>query len=569
MLKFFKDHWAILTVLILCFWAVKALFVPGFFPIHDDTQIARLYELDKAIREGQIPPRWVSDLGFGYGFPLFNFYAPFVYYIGEVFKILGFSLILSTKIVMFLGFLFSAVSMYLWARNHFDKIPSIFAAVIYTYAPYHAVDLYVRGGLSEFYSFIFIPAIFWSFELLFKKKKLVYSITSGILLALLVLTHNLTAFMSVIFFLVYFVFLYLNNRRNTIGFLTLSVLIGVSLSCYYWLPALTEKSYTLIDKVNLGELFDYRLHFVYLRQLLDSTWGYGGSIYGLHDGLSFQIGKIQILMVLSSALILLWSFLKKKKFLQLKTAFVIFLLFVISIYLTTFYSQWIWDRISLLSYIQFPWRFLLFASVFSSFLGAFVISELKKSIGDRKAVIAAVMLGAASIFLVSSYFQPQSYLFVDDSFYTDEKKLKWDVSKTSFEYLPKGVPTKLSDIKTTQIDIGEKDISENSYEILKGEGKVEVVIDKSHLKSFKINSKTGFTIQINTFSFPGWTVELDKEVIAHKESRMKLIVLDIPAGEHTVKAEFKNTLPRAVGNAVSLVALFNLVGFGFFRLWKK
>ena len=34
------------------------------FPIHDDTQVARVYEMGKALSDSMFPVRWVEDLGF-------------------------------------------------------------------------------------------------------------------------------------------------------------------------------------------------------------------------------------------------------------------------------------------------------------------------------------------------------------------------------------------------------------------------------------------------------------------------------------------------------------------------
>jgi len=45
----------------------------------------------------------VQDLGFNYGYPMFNFYAPFAYYLGAFFNLLGANVLLATKIMMVLG----------------------------------------------------------------------------------------------------------------------------------------------------------------------------------------------------------------------------------------------------------------------------------------------------------------------------------------------------------------------------------------------------------------------------------------------------------------------------------
>src|SRR3989344_6475331 len=100
-----KKYLGLLFILILSFWAIQPLFHSGFFPMHDDEQIARLYQLHLTLSSGQFPPRWIPDLGFGFGYPFYNFYPPLVYYLGEIFYILGLSLLASTKIVMAMGFI--------------------------------------------------------------------------------------------------------------------------------------------------------------------------------------------------------------------------------------------------------------------------------------------------------------------------------------------------------------------------------------------------------------------------------------------------------------------------------
>jgi uncharacterized membrane protein len=75
-----KRFLPLIIIIVLSFFAIKPLFHPGFFPIHDDTQVARVFEMTKSLQAGMFPVRWVSDLGYGLGYPIFNFYAPLSYY---------------------------------------------------------------------------------------------------------------------------------------------------------------------------------------------------------------------------------------------------------------------------------------------------------------------------------------------------------------------------------------------------------------------------------------------------------------------------------------------------------
>src|SRR3990172_4216282 len=79
---------AVFSVLVI-FPTLLPLFSDGFFTIHDNTQVERVFQMTKSISDGQFPVRWVDDLGYGYGYPIFNFYAPLPYYIGGAIYALG------------------------------------------------------------------------------------------------------------------------------------------------------------------------------------------------------------------------------------------------------------------------------------------------------------------------------------------------------------------------------------------------------------------------------------------------------------------------------------------------
>ena len=157
--------------------------------------LVRLHQLVANLKVGVFPARWMPDAAYGLGYPFFNFYASLPYYIAALFKLCGFGFIWAIKLTQILGFVAAATSMYLLAKRLFHReAGAILAALAYTYAPYHLVNVYVRGdALSEFYAFIFYPLILWA--LLRLRNSL--STCNIALLALsysgLILTHNISA----------------------------------------------------------------------------------------------------------------------------------------------------------------------------------------------------------------------------------------------------------------------------------------------------------------------------------------------------------------------------------------
>lgn len=554
---------ALLVVIPL--FAMLPLFHSGFFPMHDDEQVGRLIELHKVVSQGQIPPRWVPDLGFGYGYPLYNFYPPLFYYVGAFFTSLGIGFILSTKLALILGFILSAISMYFWVQNRFGKWAGVFSAIVYTYVPYHAVDIYVRGAFSEFFSFIFIPAVFWAMDKVSKSGKKSWILVLSMLLACVVLAHNLVALQAIPFISLYGLFLLWENKEELKRLLVAFLFAGVGalgMSAYFWLPALTEKQFTLVDSILTKELANYAIHFVYPIQLWSSPWGYGGSTAGMADGLSFQLGKLQIVFVLLSVVFL---FIHKHK----KRLFVGYLLglFIVSVFLTTDYSKLIWDHFPPFWYIQFPWRFLLFAGVFSAALSGYVVSIILGKLPKKWWFIIVAGLSLLFIFQVRKDFVPQRYLNLGDDHYLSN--IKTEVSRMSYEYVPRQVATQKSSLGTTELAIDEAQLPKQSYQVVSGSMQLQELADISQDKRYRIRVSQPGILQINTYSFPGWIVIVNNKKVGYNDTNsLHLIQIPLDVGTYVVEAKFTNTGPRTVGNLLTIVSWIGVIGFFIIQIKK-
>src|SRR3989338_4820418 len=90
----------LLTLLIVCLGTLTFtdLFHSGYFPMHDDMQAMRVHQMTKCFQDGQIPCRWVPDMGYGYGYPQFNYYPPLPYYFMTLIHLIGVPILTSVKI---------------------------------------------------------------------------------------------------------------------------------------------------------------------------------------------------------------------------------------------------------------------------------------------------------------------------------------------------------------------------------------------------------------------------------------------------------------------------------------
>lgn len=568
MIKLLKNNFGVLFVIFFAILACLPLFHDGFYPMHDNEQIARLFDLNQALQLGQFPPRLSPNLGFGYGYPFFNFYPSFAYYVGEIFVVLGFGYILSTKLMLFVGFALAAYFAYLLAKELFGEWGGIVAAAFYTFAPYHAVDIYVRGAYAEFFSFVFLPAVFWAIYKISKSMSLWYVIFLSLSTAFLILSHNLIFIMTLPFIGLWWTYsLYASNNRkifliNSLG----GFILGFGLSAYFSLPSYIERDYTLV-RILTSELASYDLHFVCVHQLWNSAWGYGGSIPSCADGLSFEVGKIQLIASFTSVILLGYTLLKKRKNPNIYIVPVFTMSLLIAMFLSVRQSKFIWDALTPLWYIQFPWRFLTLCVLFSSLLAGSIISYFKND--KAKVIISFILVLLVIVFNISD-FTPQGYLNVTDKDYIGVEKIRWDTSSLAYEYVPEKIATKKSKDNTTQVDITREQIKKNPYKIIKGVMVVKVKQDLPQEKVFELYSLSGGVLRINSYGFPGWQIYIDGKKTSYS-TKNKLVLMDVvvPSGNHTVKAVFENTPVRMFGNSISILSIIVVCVIGFIAIKKK
>lgn len=544
-LKTFLTKYWWLVVAFLLIPACWALFVPGYYGASDDIHIAWLYELHKTILMGQFPPRFVPDLSFGFGYPLFNFVFPLPFYIAEVFHLLGLSLVDSIKALFFISIPASFLFMYLLLRQFVSLSLSLAGAFLYIYAPYRAVDLYVRGAIGEVVSFVFLPLIILSIIKITTEKNLRWVGIGGLAIASLVLSHNIAAYMFLPFVVLFILlqFFFTSDKKVFVAKSAVMIFMGFLLSIYFWLPAVLESGLMKYDTV-----FNFVDHFPTLLQLVTPYWGYGSSVPGPGDGMSFFLGTANILVAIPGFIIAIrfWSGLREKvKPILIWTAISI----AVSIFLMNYRSIFLWNSVPLLPYFQFPWRFL----IMTTFAIPFLIIVFEKF--QAKLLIAAAII-ILTVVTSGSDFRPQDFLGREDSYYLNKYIPTPTASKeyleTQEEYLR--LP------KNTQVR------PDRNYPLVSIEnGEVKNILKLNDLDAkLEVNSENGAMLNYNKYFFPGWVAHIDGQ-----QSKIEVgkpfgqITVSVPAGSHTVKIAFEETNFRKLLNAISLGSFLVSLGMCF------
>ncbi len=576
-----KFSWVNILIILLALFCMIyisfSILKPGFPSGHDAvTHLNNSKLFIEALNQGQFPVRWTEWILPGTSLPLFNFYQVGFYYLVAFFNSV-FPLFESLKTAILLSWGLGTLFVFLFAKR-LGLLSGIFAALIYAFTPYLISDVFVRGSYPEFLAINLFAGCLWAFDRLLVSGKPTYGIIFSLLSAGVLISHLPSVIILGPVLVGYYFLLKGNNEikerhaevgtkifsgtkparsrlsrdsflknfvpsRMPLSKLSISLVLAFGLSAFYLLPALGELNF--IKGANLtGGYHDYWLHFVEFPQLFSNFWGYGFSVPGPNDGMSFQIGIIQLIIVALSLLFLLFGPADSASN-RLKPHVIFWLLVAaMAVFFTLRISLSIWQAVPFMNIIQYPWRFLMAVSLATAYLSGILISLLRKEWHQIIIVIATVV---AILFLYGPYLAPEKFL--------SESDMKKAVLEES--YLPLGVG-KLPD----------KDIKH--WEIIKGDGKVEEKVYKNRLISFITQAEHPFVVRLNTHYFPGWKTYLDKqEVNIDRNNEYDFMDIDIPAGQHEVESRFTDTPIRTVGNILSAVSLLILGLWGIKSILLK
>ena len=494
--------------------------------------------------DGHFPVRWTENFGRGYGLPVFQFYAPLPYYVGSFFYILGFPWAITMKLLMIIPTVVTFFGMYVLGATIWNKKAGLVCAVAACLAPYRAVDLFVRGALSEIWGMMAIPwAVLGAIWIIQGKKWGSFIFIIGIVAMLL--SHNLTAFvfaLTIPIVVLGYLLLFSKSKWPQIFILSRSVVIAIVLTAFYIFPAALEEKYTNISNMTEG-YFNYSNHFVYIRQLLKPYWGYGNSGPWPYNDMSYFLGYGQLLGMITGVLALgvLWVR-KKEKFFKNKEALFILLLLgvtVVSLVMMNVRSQPIWTAFPLLSMLQFPWRWLLVATFLVALVNGFAVGQVKKPLQQN--ILVGVLI-ATTLLLNAQFFRPKEYLLDDGQFYgTEPEQVRSQMKDALYEYYP---------LTSSNLDVVPVGLV---AQFIDGSGTIAIEKNLTHYKRIHVTTSAATTVEFLTLDFPGWTLQLDGKNIPIELTKNGTISMQVPAGQHSIAITFGSTSVRKISDTVSLI----------------
>ncbi len=529
----------LLVVFVIALLPLIDLLKPGLPVTHDgQDHVARIANFYTSLSEGNIIPRWAGNLNWGYGHPILMFLYPLPSYFASLFKAVGFSFVDATKLVFGVSYIASIFAMYLWTRSRWGIAAGFVAAVLYGFAPYRFVDLYVRGAIGEHVAFIFPPLILWGVDGISKMQN--RGVIISLATAALILSHNAVSLMFLPIIGLYVLYLFHFQSSRNFKFLLLTVyylLLGFALSAFFWLPAFFEGKYTLRDIVTKGELSG---RFVPWSWFFSSPWNYGGG-----NQFTKSIGLAQWIVVLGSLFLL-----KKRSTRLLVGSFLI--LFLVSLFLMTDASSLIWKTVTMLQKFQFPWRLLSVTVFLGAALGGIVVPAVSKKYVWK----FALGLSLLAIVTTSSMWKAKEYMIKPESFYTGVYKGTTDTGESSPIWSVRFM----------------EHISSSKMEVIDGNAIIEEGRRTTTRHEYTVQASVKTRLVENTLYFPGWRVLVDgiPTTIEFQDPTWRgLMTFFVEPGDHRIEIIFEDTKLRKFAHAVTMVGivflLISLYGKTFIR----
>ena len=582
--------WPIWTLLGIALLAAADVWGPGIVNTRGGGDspflLQRTHQMAVSLRAGVFPVRWMPDAAYGLGYPFFNYYAALPYYLAAALNLLGLDLLTAIKLTQTLGFVGASLAAFGWVYHVWQhRAAAWLAAVAYTVAPFHLVNVYVRGdSLSEFYAFIFYPLILWALggvvaraTTSVKRRRAVLYL--ALAYAGLVLTHNVSALIFSPFALLYLLWLaWRLPRARRWGALALGgggLALGLALSAWFWLPALLEGHYGQLETMTLG-YFNYTNHFRASNLVqLDPLFDY--SIAPTAGGPSpFAMGGPQALLAALGLLALTcpgvqcrgvmyaWRAGQTAPPLKRRVAVFVGVGLLLSTLMITPLSRPIWDALTLLQMVQFPWRFLSIQALFTATATAALVLHTRGHRAWGIAGAAAALLCALTLLPL----QPER-LLVGSQDVTVTQLQTYEVfsgnigTTIRFEYLPReAVPRPY---------ISEAVIAPDAPpRAMPLSGRLEAATQTASgptARTWHIQTGSdGASLAFPLLYWPGWRAWVDgQETTVWAVESAGYLALTVPPGAHTVQLKLGRTPLRAGAEILSLVAL--LAGLGL-ALWR-
>ncbi len=530
----------------------------------------RIAAMRNAWESGLIFSRWLPDVAYGFGYPFFIYREAVPLYLALFPHLLGLPLPAAINLFYATMILAAGLFMFLWVRDLYSPLAAVVSAVIYMAAPYQLIDALIRGNQPESMALALLPLLGWAGRRFIIQGTPGPFLLSTLGLALLALSHNISTFLFVPFLFLYLLAVGWWRRLawRTLAFrLVLVFGLGLALSAFYLGTALLE-----LDEITISQSINSRGNsFVYNFATL-------GEIFApvspanpdlINPPLLIRLGLVPAGLALLGLVSLAWVHSREKRghiiFMAVAAAVLLFMSLPA--------SQLFWENIPLISFVQFPWRFVGRTALPVAFLAGIPFAVLPQLLPKSRsslyltpfiAVVAIVVILLSAMPYLFPALCPEEANPTILSVHDYEHETGLVGVDPAGSYFPKTVGVKPSSSPLeADYQAGQDPQRLTSSALPPGATILEVVYGPTSAKA-TVESPDPYPAQYLAFAFPGWVAMVDGLRVPITPSDPEgLITFPVPAGEHTIEVRWQMTPLRRALTWLSFAALLVIAGTTF------
>jgi hypothetical protein len=483
--------------------------------------------------QGELYPRWLADIGHGFGGPVFFFYPPLPYYVTSAFhpflpqpEAAHVRLALGTCCAL----LAAALAMFAWLRPRLGASPAALGAALYTLAPYHVlIDVWLRGAYAEVWAFVWPPLLLLGIDVAHRSPWRALVVVAGATAGLF-LTHLPTAVTALPLVGAWALAGALFSRRPAlVSVAGAGLALGAGLAGAYLATALTHGAYVRQETMFEG-LYDYRRSFLFAAMpLTPRGWVQGGALAMtaacLAAGLALARARREIRFL--------------ARFASLAAAGYLVLMLPV--------SEPLWELFAPLRKIQFPWRMSIeLVLLASAALAAVFAHAARARPGARPALAVGGSVLVLALLLPTVLAEPHKRMkparlarYLADNRNATEHLVPSERDPRAL--LPDGVRTAL----------------------VEGRGEVRVAVWRPRRIELRVASETPGRLAVRQQLYPGWEARLagaDAALPVDVLRAYGIVGVDLPPGSHRLVLTLGPTPHERAGWAASGVSLALLAG---------
>ncbi|MBC7227070.1 MAG: hypothetical protein H5T61_07535 [Thermoflexales bacterium] len=540
-------------------------------PIEEHAVDAALFHVYRAVvfaaaqADGWLYPRWAPGINGGLGGPLFTFYSPLIYFLMTVFHAVGVPFALTWRLVVALTFMAASLGAFGLGLALFRRADIALAgAALYVFSPYLLRVLFELGS-PQGIAVAFFPLVLWSLWAVAERPDGLRLMLAAAAWGALFLIHNATALLVLPVVVLFLAFIALKMGSRGFAAAVVAIVAGLMLVSFFLIPFAAERQFVQLERAARQDWTSPVTNPVPLRELF--SWpqfmdtGLGNNAIGQ------TVGPLPLLIFPLTLAVMLQG---KRQWLWADWLWVGGLLLwgVFILWMQTASATPVWRTIaplSLMQYLNFRWRLLASLGVVMTVATGYLLT----AIHCYRVSLLAGLVVVVAIVLAMPLLYPQLLPFYEDL----------SPSLSLSDILPFTLRTGLSDLsgfgellphwRTVPFTPEEADrIAQSPVSNLPEGGRVLHWERRTGYLEAELETPTAFQGAFHALYFPGWVGYLDGEWQPLQPAEGGgYILMDVPAGRHTVLLKYEGTTAQRVGDGLSGITVAVLLTLA--ALWRR